>query len=115
MMPITVRVRNLEWSEELQQQIARTIEFAVDRHKQRIAGISVYLADLNGPRGGVDKLCQISAELRGTEAVMILERHTDLMAAVHQAARRLGYRIGQRVRRVRVAGSPEHRATVRAA
>ena len=114
-MPITVRVRNLEWGEELQQRVARIIEFAVDRHMVRIAGISVYLADSNGPRGGVEKLCQITAELRGAEAVMILEKHTELMASVHRAARRLGYRIAQRVRRVRVAGSPEHRATVRAA
>lgn len=114
-MEIAVRVRNIEWNDDLEERVHRSIGFATDRHQSRIAKVSVYLADLNGPRGGVDKLCQITADLKGSGPVMILEKGDDLLAAVNRAARRLGYRIGCQVRRRRIAGAPEHRTTIRAA
>ncbi len=114
-MEIAVRARDVVWNEGLQQRVQRSIEFAVDRHRSRIDRVSVYLTDLNGPRGGVDKLCQITAKVRGAAPVMILEKGDGLLAAVNRAAWRLGYRIGRRVHRGRIAGAPEHRETVRAA
>ena len=112
-MEFAVRARDIVWNEDLQERVKRSIKFAVDRHKSRIDRISVYLADLNGPRGGVDKLCQITADLRGAEPVRILETGVDVIAVVNRAVRRLGYRIGRCVHRRRIAGSPEHRATIR--
>lgn len=114
-MEIVVRAREIALKEDVLRQMRRTIEFAVDRHKNRVTGVSVYLADLNGPRGGVDKLCQLTAEVRGARPVMIRETGADLEAVVRRAARRLGYRVGRRVDRNRVSNSPEHRATIRAA
>ena len=113
-MEVVVRAR-LDWNEELQKQLERSLEFAVNRHKDRIDRISISLTDLNGPRGGKDKLCHITAEVRGAKPVMILEQGDDLLAVIGRAARRLGYRIGRSVHRQRVAGAPEHRATIRAA
>jgi ribosome-associated translation inhibitor RaiA len=100
-MKISVRPRDIEWSDELQKQVERSIAYAVDRYSTRVTHISVYLADLNGPRGGVDKLCQITADMRGTMPVLILEKGDDLLATVNRAARRLGYRIGRRIQQVR--------------
>jgi hypothetical protein len=54
---------------------------------------------VNGPRGGVDKLCQITADLRGSMPVHILEKGDDLLATVNRAARRLSYRVGRRIQR----------------
>ncbi len=90
-MEIDVRARRVVESEDLHKQIERSIEYAIDRHRSRIDRISVYLADLNGPRGGIDKLCQITADVRGTRPVQILESGDDLMTTVNRAARRLGY------------------------
>jgi ribosome-associated translation inhibitor RaiA len=112
-MEVAVRARDIVWNEDLHERVQRSIEFAVDCHSSRIDRISVYLADLNGPRGGVDKLCQITAEIRGAKPVRILEKGDDLVTAVNRAARRLGYRIGRRVHRRRIAGAPEHRGTIR--
>ena len=114
-MEIAVRVRQLGWNDELQEQVERSIDHAVDRHRNRIDRVSVYLTDLNGPRGGSDKLCHITADLRGVRPVLILETGDDLITVVNRAARRLGYRIGRSIHRGRVAGAPEHRATIRAA
>ena len=114
-MEITVRARHIGWDEDLQKQVERSIAYAVDRHQSRIDRVAVHVVDLNGPRGGVDKLCQITANVRGARPVLILERGYDLMAVVNRAARRLGYRIGRSVHRGRISGAPEHRATIRAA
>jgi hypothetical protein len=114
-MEISVRTRDIVWNDDLQNQVRRSIEFAVDRHRTRIDRISVYLTDVNGPRGGVDKRCQLIADVRGANPVTILETGDDLMAMLNRAARRLGYRIGRRIHRQRVAGAPEHRGTIRVA
>ena len=99
-MKISVRPRDIRWSDELQKQVERSIMFAVDRYSTQVTGVSVYLADLNGPRGGVDMLCQITAELRGAMPVLILEKGDDLLTTVNRAANRLGYRIGRRIDRM---------------
>lgn len=113
-MEITVRVRDVEWTEDLQLRVQRTIRFATDRHRDRITRISVCLTDLNGPRGGVDKLCHITADMRGANPVIIKEKGEDVITAINRAARRLTYRIGRRLHRRRIAGAPEHRTTIRA-
>lgn len=114
-MEIIVRTRDVEWNDKLQKNVERSIEYAVDRHRSRIYRISVLLADLNGPRGGVDKLCRLKAKIRGTKPVLILETGDNLLAAVNRAARRLGYRVGRNVERRRTSsGAPRHRATIRA-
>lgn len=114
-MEIAVRARDIVWNEDLQQQVHRSVEFAVDRHRSRIDRITVTVTDLNGPRGGVDKLCHITANVRGAKPVIIMEKGDDVAAIVNRAARRLGYRIGRCVHRRRIPGAPEHRGTIRAA
>lgn len=114
-MEIAIRSRRVKWNEDLRQQVERSIEFAVDRHKSRIDRILVYVTDLNGPRGGADKLCQITAELRGTRPVLILERGEDLVAVINRATERLGYRIGGNIHGRRTSGTRGYRATIRAA
>lgn len=114
-MKIAIRARHVGWNEDFQQQVERSIEFAVDRHRSRIDRISVFLTDLNGPKGGADKLCQITAALRGTSPVLILERGDDLLAVVNRASRRLGYRIERTIHRRRTQGARAYRATIRTA
>ena len=114
-MEIAIRAHHVGWNEELRQQIERSIEFAVDRHRSRIDRISVYVSDLNGPRGGGDKVCQMTAEIRGARPVLILEKGDDLLGMVNRAARRLGYRIGRHTHRQRMPHQREYRSTIRAA
>ncbi len=113
-MEIVVRTR-MEWKEEHQREAERSLEFAVNRHKDRIDRILLSLTDVNGPRGGEDKLCHITAEMRGANPVIIEERGFNMFAVIRRASRRLGYRIGRRLHRGRIAGAPEHRDTIRAA
>jgi len=114
-MKVLLRPRGIEWSDELQKLVERSIAFAVDRYSSRVTQITVYLADVNGPRGGVDKQCQISAELRGIMPVHILEKGDDLLAAVNRAARRLSYRVGRTIQRPKTARTRRPRTPGRVA
>ncbi|MCC6362492.1 MAG: hypothetical protein IT165_03155 [Bryobacterales bacterium] len=103
-MKISVRPRDIQWNDELQQQVERSVGFAVDRYRSHLGLISVHLADVNGPRGGVDKLCQITAELRGGMPVLILETGDELLPTVNRAVKRLSYRIGRTIQRSKMLG-----------
>lgn len=58
------------------------------RFTPRITQVSVLVADENGPRGGVDKLCRVNFVMPGLGTVTTTARHEKLMAAVSEAARR---------------------------
>jgi putative sigma-54 modulation protein len=100
-MTISIRVRGIEWSDELRKQVERSVEFAVDRYHAHVSHVLVYLMDLNGPKGGADKLCQITAELRRSNAVLILEKGAEVVPTVHRAVGRLRYQIGRSIQRCR--------------
>jgi putative sigma-54 modulation protein len=114
-MKITIRARDIRWTSDLRKKVERTISFAVDRFSSRIGHVSVHLADLNGPRGGVDKVCQMTAELKGAEPILILEKGGNVLVMVNRAARRLGYRIGNKIDRLRTPGAREYHTSIRAA
>ena len=114
-MKIVVRPREILLSDDVHQQVERSIAFALDRFRSRINHVSVSLSDLNGPRGGVDKLCQMTADLNGAEPVLIVEKGDDLLRVVNRAARRLGYRVGRTIQRRRITGTRQYRTTIRAA
>ena len=113
-MEIAVRTPNIDWNESLRIQVERSIEYAADRHRSRIDRISVCLSDRNGPRGGVDKVCRMTAYVRGISPVLISESGDDLLAVIGRVARRLGFRIRSRIERRQRSGA-KYRATIRSA
>ncbi|MCC6195621.1 MAG: CBS domain-containing protein [Burkholderiales bacterium] len=50
---------------------------------------SVRIEDANGPRGGVDKRCEIKVVLSGLPSVVVTERHQSLQAAMDGAIDRI--------------------------
>jgi hypothetical protein len=112
---IVIRTQQINRNEELRQYVERCIEFAMDRHQDRVDQISVNLSDLNGPRGGIDKLCLMTADIRGAQPVRIQEKGEDLEGVLYRAARRLAYRVGKRVHHKRMPHQREYRHTIRAA
>ena len=112
-MEITVRTRGVDWNDDLQTLVERRIDYAVDRHRNRIDRVVICLSDLNGPRGGIDKLCQMTADVRGIGTVLITEKGADLLEAVSSAAGRLGLRIRTSIECRRRSSGPAHRTTIR--
>lgn len=95
-MEFDVRGRNLPLSKPLEHLVERRLHSALGRFAADIRRVDVKLADLNGPRGGIDKQCRVEVTLdhggrvraEGTEASL---RHA-IDLAVDRAGRRLGRR-----------------------
>lgn len=60
---------------------------------------SVRVADVNGPRGGVDKRCRIKVVLSGLPSVVVEERHHSLQVALDGAVARAERAVRQTTRR----------------
>ena len=91
--------RGLELSEGLQEHVSRRLEFAIGRFATRIRRVRVRLADVNGPRGGVDMQCRIDVALDGLEPIVITELAEDLYVAIDSACDRVGRVVARRVER----------------
>ena len=50
--------------------------------------VDVFLGDINGPKGGVDKKALMSVQLASRLAIRLETVHADLYAAVSQVARK---------------------------
>jgi putative sigma-54 modulation protein len=116
-LPVTIyfRVRGIDFTDELRKAVERIVVFALDRYHPQMDKISVYMADLNGPKGGVDKLCQITAKLSRGNPVLILEQGSEILTTVNRAAHRLGHRIGRAVQRQNRPDSRRFRQSIRTA
>lgn len=56
---IDIQALNLPLHGAMRDQIERRLGFALSAHDDYILRIIVRLSDIHGPRGGVDKCCQI--------------------------------------------------------
>ena len=110
-MELTIRTRDVELTEALRERITRRLEFALDTFEDHIEDAFVYMMDLNGPKGGVDKLCQITVRAGRIGDLAVRETGTTFQAALNRAARRLKYRISEALR----AGESRSRKSIRTA
>lgn len=97
-MKLAIRTRNIELTDELRDRVSRRLQLSLDAFDDHIEDGFVYLMDLNGPKGGVDKLCQITVRARGVGELAIRETGTSLHVALNRAARRMKYRLSEALR-----------------
>ena len=87
-MKIILRSNQLHLDSSVREQIEHRIHAALDRFAERLTRITVYIVDLNGPEGGVDKSCRIELRLRHHEDIFVEETNADYYSAVDQAIER---------------------------
>lgn len=98
-MRVEVRGRGVSASTALREHAGRRLRFALGRFGARVARVSARLADVNGPRGGVDKECRLAARLQPAGELVVSERDADLYAAIDRAASRLGRAVSRELGR----------------
>ena len=92
-MRVEIRGRDFEVTDALRHCTERQVEVALHPFRERIEGIEASLADLNGPRGGIDKQCRLRARLVPGGVVIAHATDADLYVAIVQAVRRLAGRV----------------------
>ena len=77
----------------------RRLFFALSRFDSKIDDVTLTVRDLNGPKGGVDKRCQLRIKLRYGDSVILTNLDSTLEACISHLADRAGRTIARRVSR----------------
>jgi hypothetical protein len=96
---------------ELTAHVERRLRFALTRFSSRIGRVNVFLADQNGPRGGIDKTCRIVVRLRDGGDVVAEVNDVDWEVAVDRATTRIGHSTGRELARRRAGRRTGHDQT----
>ncbi|HQX83273.1 MAG TPA: hypothetical protein PKW63_16020 [Vicinamibacterales bacterium] len=84
-MRITVRTTSA-WLTRIAK---RRFEFALGRFSGRVHSVTVRVADINGPRGGVDQRCRVTVQLQSPKrAIVIEDLDADAAVAIDRVADR---------------------------
>jgi ribosome-associated translation inhibitor RaiA len=89
-MRIEVRRIPADATDGLESYAERRLRFALGRFTPRIGAVVARLEDTNGPRGGVDKQCQVRIRLIPEGEVLVREVDADWLAAIDRAVDRVG-------------------------
>ncbi len=100
-MNIQIRGIGIPPTEALAAHIERRLAFSLSRFSAQIERIVVRFSDLNGPRGGCDKVCRVGFTLRGLGPESVEARDADLYFAVDQAAVKAGRRVARMLEQAR--------------
>ena len=99
-MNIDVRIETADLADAFRRYVQRRLRFALGRVAGRLGRVTVRITDLNGPRGGVDISCRISAEILPARRLFLQEVVSDeLFGAVDRAADRVGHCIRREIER----------------
>lgn len=106
-MQLTICGQDIEVAPDLRHYIEHRMGHMLNRLQPRIGQVMIWLADLNGPRGGVDKRCRIVANVAPFGSVAAEATNTNPQTAIDRAARRIAKVVAHDVDRRR---SRTHRA-----
>lgn len=100
-MRIDIQARGFDLTEGLREHTVRRLQFALSWASDEVRTVRVCLSDLNGPRGGNDKRCQIQIPISGNQKVLVEDAESDLYQAIDRAADRSERAIARRLQRLR--------------
>jgi putative sigma-54 modulation protein len=100
-MQLDIQARGFALTEALRSYTLKRLRFALGRDDNVVMRARVRLADINGPRGGVDKRCQVELAMAGHSNILIEDTQTDLYFAIDRACERAMRTLNRRLERVR--------------
>ncbi|MEN3277993.1 MAG: putative sigma-54 modulation protein [Massilia sp.] len=100
-MRMTIQTNGFTMTDALRSYTQQRLATALGWARQHMRKLVVWLSDINGPRGGVDKRCKIQVQLDGGRDIIIEDTEADLYAAIDRAAGRADRAVVKRVERTR--------------
>lgn len=98
-MQMDIKCRGFELTDGLREHVRKRLACNLHHGNTAIRQVSVRLSDINGPRGGADKRCQIALRLNGLPRIVIEDTEADLYLAIDRAADRAGRTLLRRLDR----------------
>ena len=96
-MNIEIHGQHVTLSQTLKAHIEQKLQFSLNRFEQHISKVCVSLADVNGPRGGLDKQCTLQVSLAKMSDVVIKDTQITLSLAVDRARQRAGRSVTRKI------------------
>jgi len=100
-MRIDIQTNGFLLTDGLREHATRRLQFALSWANHDVRKVAVRLSDINGPRGGSDKRCQIQVRLSNSQDVLIEDTEADLYVAIDRAADRADHAVARRLERLR--------------
>ena len=100
-MNITTTAQNFEGSLALNTFVRSRLRNTLARLDEDIIAIDVFMKDVNGPRGGADKLALVRVQMRNRQVITVEARHENLYAAVRHAVKRARQAVRRHLQKTR--------------
>lgn len=100
-MKIDIQTRQLSLSRNVCHYAEQKVRNVFTRFDERINKVSLWLSDVNGSKGGLDKNCQIHILMSGKPDVVIKETRGTLHLAINRAMDRAAQAVVRKLDRQR--------------
>ncbi|HEX7054284.1 MAG TPA: HPF/RaiA family ribosome-associated protein [Burkholderiales bacterium] len=98
-IPAYIRAEDAPVDKDDRAYLRRKLGRKLGKFARAVERVSVRIRDVNGPRGGRDKLCAIKVVLAGLPSVLVEEQHASLQAAMDLAMQRAERAVRRSVQR----------------
>ncbi|MFM8282471.1 MAG: HPF/RaiA family ribosome-associated protein [Planctomycetaceae bacterium] len=115
-----LKAQGVDVPDGLASHIAARLAFALGRFMTRVERVVVFLHDVNGPRGGIDKACRILVRVRGCGMLTAAVVDSEWTVAVDRATTAISHTVARSIERrkqpwhLRVRRSPLDPSWIRA-
>ena len=106
-VPVCLKGRGKIWSRGHRDMVGPRLGTAISHLVRRVRRITVWLEDVNGPRGGIDKRCRITMHLKRGGRVAVEAQATTRYAAIAKASDRARAALSRELERQSRAGRHE--------
>ena len=100
-MQLLIRCRNVELTNALRQHIERRVAQALNRFDRHIGPVWVLVGDVNGPKGGPDKVCRVTVFIKRFDPVVVTESGQYIFQVVDRVTGRAKLRVSSSLGKIR--------------
>ncbi len=100
-MNITSRTQGFELSSAIDAFVTEELRLTLQRYSEEIVSVNVFMKDINGPKGGIDKQVVLRIQMRGRQQITLTTARESLYAAIRISAKRAKRAVRRSVRKSR--------------
>lgn len=99
-MRIEIQAKSIPALKEIREHVRHRLQFALGRFAHGVSTVRVYLADVNGPRGGSDKFCRIVVQMKKQSRIVIQDLGHDMLQVIDRVADRAHQSVSRQLGRM---------------